>query len=236
MNRKLVPPVCEYCQARLSSVFTELSNSEMSLVSENHNCNYYRKGQIVFLEGNYPLGLFCINRGRVKIAQMGNEGREQIIRLAKAGDIIGYRALISGESYTASAIAIEDARICIIPSKVFFALLQKNAGLTARMMKLLAGDLKEAEKKVTHFAQKTVMERIAEALLMLKEYYGHEEDESSESFAITREEIAKLVGTATATAIRLMADLKKEGIIEIEGKKIKIVNRDALIRIANLYD
>jgi CRP/FNR family transcriptional regulator len=236
MNRKLVTPVCEFCQSRIDSVFSALDDEEVSFLSNTHLCNYYKRGQVVFLEGNHPLGLFCINKGRVKISQMGIEGREQIIRLAKAGDTIGYRALISNESYTATATALEDSRICIVPSKVFFSLLQKSAGLTANLMKLLAGDLKEAERKVTHFAQKSVVERMAEALLMLKEYYGQDDGATVDSFAITREEIARIVGTATETAIRVMTDLRKEGIINIEGKNIVILNRDALVKIANMYD
>ncbi len=103
-------------------------------------------------------------------------------------------------------------------------------------MKLLAGDLKDAERKVTHFAQKTVAERLAETLLMLKDYYGQEDGAPPDSFMITREEIARIVGTATETAIRIMADLRKEGIIQISGRRISILNRDALVRIANLYD
>ncbi len=236
MNRKLVTPVCEFCQARIESVFATLSDEDVSLLSGTHLCNYYRRGQVVFLEGNHPMGLFCINKGRVKISKNGIEGREQIVRLAKAGDIIGYRALISNESYTATATSLEDSRICIIPSKSFFALLQKNAGLTGNLMKLLADDLKDAEKKVTHFAQKTVTERMAETLLMLKEYYGQDEGASLDTFTITREELARIVGTATETAIRVMTELRKEGIIQIDGKNIVITNREALIRIANIYD
>jgi CRP/FNR family transcriptional regulator len=85
-------------------------------------------------------------------------------------------------------------------------------------------------------AQKSVIERLAETLLMLKEYYGYEEDSLSLTITITREEIANIVGTATETAIRLLSDLKKQGIVELEGKKIKILNIEALIKLANLYD
>ncbi len=103
-------------------------------------------------------------------------------------------------------------------------------------MKLLANELKEAESKITNIAQKPVLERLAETLLMLKEYYGIEEDDSSLNITITREEIANIVGTATETVIRLMSELRKEGLIELEGKKIKILKGDKLLKLANLYD
>lgn len=183
-----------------------------------------------------PSGLYCINSGKVKIYQRGYEGKEQIIRLAKNGDILGYRALISGEGYSATATAIEDSKICLIPKEVFYELLQSNAEITKLMMKLLANELKDAESKITNLAQKPVIERLAEALLMLKEYYGNQEDDNSLNINITREEIANIIGTATETAIRLLSELKKEGILDLSGKKITIINNDSLMKLANLYD
>lgn len=206
---------------------------EVTALSTKHLCNYYKRGQAVFLEGNHPMGLFCINKGRVKISQLGAEGKEQIIRHAKEGDVVGYRSLICGEPYNASAIALEESRICIIPSKVFFGLLEKNPEVTSAVMKLLAGDLKSAEMKVTQIAQKSVPERLAEALLMLREYYG---EDDADTLTITREEIARYVGTATETAIRVIAEFKREGLISVEGKRIIILDRVGLVKIANLHD
>ncbi len=183
-----------------------------------------------------PAGLYCINSGKVKIYQCGFEGKEQIIRLAKDGDVIGYRALISGEGYSATATVIEDSKICMIPKEYFFELLQNNPDITRSVMKLLASELKEAESKITNLAQKPVIERLAEVLLMLKEYYGNEDEDNSLNISITREEIANIVGTATETTIRLLSELKKDGILELSGKKIRIINFDSLLKLANLYD
>ena len=148
MNIKLETPSCAECQSRLNNVFCALSDRELKDLSVEKSCNLYRKGQLVFFEGNRPTGLFCVNKGKVKIYQIGIEGKEQIIRLAKDGDILGYRSLISGENYTASASVIEDATICFLPRKTFFDLLQTNSELSSRMMKLLSHDLKAAEKRI----------------------------------------------------------------------------------------
>ncbi|HQY21743.1 MAG TPA: Crp/Fnr family transcriptional regulator [Ignavibacteria bacterium] len=234
--RKFHSPSCESCSSRFKSVFCDLPDEEISQISDSKHCNFYLKGQSLFNEGNHPDGLFCINKGRVKLSQTGFEGKEQIIRLAKDGDVMGYRSLISGETYSASATVMEDSRICIIPKSVFFDLLRKNINLTGKVMKLLADDLKFAQNKITNLAQKPVIERLAEALIMLKEYYGMKEDESYLNITITREEIANIVGTATETTIRLLSELRKEGILELEGKKIKILKNDALLKLANLYD
>lgn len=234
--KKIQLPMCETCKARLDSIFSMLSKEELEMLSLQKHCNYYMKGQVIFMEGSFPIGLFCINSGKVKISQSGFEGKDQIIRLAKDGDIIGYRALISGEAYTATAAVIEDSKICLIPRNVFFGFLQNNADITQRIMKLLAVDLREAVNKITILAQKPVLERLAEVLLMLKEYYGFAEDDPSLNITITREEIANIVGTATETTIRLLSDLRKEGIIDIDGKKIKILKPESLTKLANLYD
>jgi len=234
--RKFHSPSCETCSARFKSVFCDLPDEEVLQISDSKHCNYYLKGQTIFNEGNHPTGLFCINKGRVKLSQTGFEGKEQIMRLAKDGDVMGYRSLISGEPYSASATVMEESRICIIPKNVFFDLVKKNTLLTGKIMKLLADDLKIAQNKIINLAQKPVIERLAETLIMLKEYYGMKDDESYLNITITREEIANIVGTATETAIRLLSELRKDGILELEGKKIKILKSDALLKLANLYD
>jgi len=236
MIKKFNAPSCESCRSRIDSVFCNLSEDDLANLSKQKHCNYYQKGQTVFTEGNTPSGLYCVNNGKIKISHFGFEGKEQIIRLAKDGDILGYRALISGESYSATATVFEESKICFIPKELFFDLLKTNSEITKGVMLLLASELKDAENKITNLAQKPVIERLAEALLMLKEYYGYGDDDNSLNITITREEIANIVGTATETAIRLLSELKKEGIIELSGKKITILKNSSLIKLANLYD
>ncbi|MDZ4711589.1 MAG: Crp/Fnr family transcriptional regulator [bacterium] len=234
--RKFQAPSCESCKARLDSVFCKLTEQELTDLSIQKHCNFFVKGETIFNEGNFPSGLYCINNGRVKIYQNGSDGKEQILRLAKEGDILGYRALISGETYSASASVIEDSKVCLIPKEVFYHLLTSNSDITTKVMKLLATELRDAENKITDLAQKPVIERLAETLLMLKEYYGYNKEDTSLNITVSREEIANIVGTATETAIRLLSDMKKQGIIDLDGKKIKILKSDALIKLANLYD
>jgi len=236
MNIKLESPSCVACQSRLTNVFCTLTDEQLVSLSVEKSCNIYKKGQLVFFEGNRPTGLYCVNKGKVKVFQIGMEGKEQIIRLAKDGDILGYRSLISGEMYTASASIIEDATICFLPKKSFFDLLQTNSELSTRMMKLLSNDLKTAEKRITALAQKPVRERMAETILMLKEFYGLDNEKLTIRANLSREDIANIVGTATETAIRILSEFRSEKIINLVGKKIQIINNDALIRAANVFD
>src|SRR4030095_2811295 len=228
-------PFCDKCHSRLDNVFCSLTNSQMSEMSSEKSCSIYKKGQVIFNEGNRPGGMYCVNKGKIKIFQTGEEGKEQILRLAKEGDILGYRSLISGEAYSASASVMEDAVVCFIPKSTFFGLLQSNAELSSKMMQLLSHDLKEAETRLTGLAQKPVRERMAEVLLMLNEFYGTDEDGSIKA-AVSREDIANIVGTATETAIRILSDFKSEKLIELKGKKIKIINNPALVKVAHVFD
>lgn len=196
----------------------------------------FKKGQVIFSEGGHPLGLFCINDGKVKIEHSGVDGKEQIVRMAKGGDVLGYRALLSNERYNASAVALDDTDVCFIPKDPFFNVLKTSPGLSLDIIKMLSSELRKAEETITDLAQKPVRERMAEALLFLKETYGFEEDGQTINVILSREDIANLVGTATETAIRLLSEFKKDGIVESVGKKLRIANIEKLIKTANIYN
>jgi CRP/FNR family transcriptional regulator len=212
-----------------------LNDNQVNELALDKSCNIYKKGQLIFYEGNRPTGLYCVNQGKVKIFQTGEEGKEQILRLAKEGDLLGYRSLISGEPYSASGAVMEDAVVCYVPRKTFFELLQKNSELSTRMMQLLSHDLKEAEARITGLAQKPVRERMAETILMLREFYGTDDDEIIKA-SVSREDIAGIVGTSTETCIRVIAEFKHEKLIELAGKRIKVANLNGLIKAAHVFD
>ncbi|SEW12395.1 CRP/FNR family transcriptional regulator, anaerobic regulatory protein [Chitinophaga arvensicola] len=229
-------PSCQHCKDRFSSVFCKAEQCNLEQIAEAKVCSVYRKGQVIFHEGAYPFGVYCVNDGKIKLSHSGDDGREQIVRLIKAGDIMGYKALLSNERYTATAMALEDSSICFIPKDLFLSILQKDASLSFEMMRILSSELRKAELKITHLAQKPVRERLAETLLFIKETYGLEEDGHTLSVRLSREEIANLVGTATESAIRLLSEFKKDGMIELEGKKIRLLDMTEIIRTANLQD
>jgi len=229
-------PQCETCKSRFESVFGALNPEQVQDLSLNKGCNFYKKGHIVFHKGSRPTGLYCVNSGKIKVHKTGPDGKDQIVRLVKKGNILGYRAMISGENYSATATVLEAASICFIPRKHFFALLQTNNGFFMRVMELLAGDLRTSEDKMTNLAQKSVRERLAEALLLLEQTYGCEEDEATINVALTRDDLASIVGTATETVIRLLSELKKDKVLSFKGKKITILNHRHLARTAEVWD
>jgi CRP/FNR family transcriptional regulator len=228
--------MCQHCEQRFTSVICKAKHEFLDTINEQKVCTVYKKGQTLFNEGSYPFGVYCINHGKVKLSHLGDDGKEQIIRLLKGGDIIGYRALLSGARYSASAITLEDTQVCFIPKELFMFTLKNDAVMSFELMKLLSDELHRAEIKLTHLAQKPVRERLAETLLFIKETYGYEADGVTLNVRLSREEIANLVGTATESTIRLLSEFKKDNMIDLEGKKIKIINHHELLKTANLQD
>jgi len=236
MQRKPEQIDCANCISRGSSLFCDLHGSELDELNNSKHCVNYKKGQLVFSAGAYPHGLFCVRTGKIKIFQTGDEGKEQIVRMVKSGDVLGYRSLLSGDTYSASAEAIDDSTICFIPKSNFIHLLESNGNLSMQLMKLLSEDLKFAEHKITDIAQKPVRERVAEAILYLIHMYGYDSDGATLNVTLSREDIANIVGTATETTIRLLSELKNDQVIQLNGKRITILNHKELVKVANVWD
>lgn len=233
MNKNKEAPTCELCNARVDNIFAGANKEELDALSASKTCLHFKRGKPIFEEGQRPQGLFCIHEGKVKVYKLGDEGREQIIRLAKPGNVLGYRSLISGEAYKASASALEDSEVCFIPANTIYQLLEENPDISWRMMQIFSDDLKNAESRLTDFSQKPVRERLAQALLSLNEMYG-EDDLGYLNIYLTRQEWANYMGTTTETAIRTISEFNKEGLIEIKGKRIKIKEPDQLDMMAAL--
>ncbi|MBU0505992.1 MAG: Crp/Fnr family transcriptional regulator [bacterium] len=226
---------CDQCDGLSNSLFNHLSPEDLALLDENKTCQVYKKGQIIFHEGNKPMGIYCVQEGSVKIYKTGVDGREQIVRMAKKGDFLGYRTLLGSDVYTAAGAAIVDAVICFIDKQVFFDVVKRNEKMLWLFIELLATELKAAENYIADMAQKTVRERLAEVLLLLKNKYGfHTTERNVLNVTLTRDELASIVGTATETLIRHLSDFKDECVIEVKGRKIKILDLPKLIKIANI--
>jgi CRP/FNR family transcriptional regulator, polysaccharide utilization system transcription regulator len=235
-NRLKEVPSCDKCESANSSVFCVLNKMQLEKLSENKSHIFFKKGQIIFYEGNHPQGLYCIYSGKVKVHKLGPDGKDRILRFAKKGNVIGYRALLSNDKYHASATAIEDSVICLFPRSVYPDQIAPNATLALQLIKLLSSDLKSAEQRAMNMIQKQVKERIAETLLMLRDFFGTESDHMTINTVLTRESIGNIAGTTTETVIRTLSELHKKKIINLVGKKIKIVSNKELLRVANLTD
>ena len=235
VKKNFVIPQCELCDSKPQSVFNELPFDELNEISSTKGCNYYRKGQTIFFEGNNAHGIYCVHKGKIKLHKLGLDGKEQIIRFAKDGDIMGYRSLLSGESYSLSATVLEDSSICHIAKDSLLDLINKDPKFTLKVMSLACKEMGKATDMITKLAQKPVRERLAEVVLLLKETFGVRSDGSID-LQLSREEIASLVGTATESCIRILSEFKRDGLIKLEGKNIFILDSKALMKEGNLFE
>ena len=236
MPDKPLNVVCANCGSRSDSIFGCLDQATLEEIESNKSCIKYKRGQTLFYEGTRPMGIFCINSGKVKVFKLSSQGKEQIINIAKPGDLLGYRAILSEEYYSASATVLEEAAICFIPKEDFMGLLSSNPLFFQRVIKSVCHELGVMREKIADLAQKSVRERLAGSLLMLKETYGVDGDESTLiDIALSREDLANIVGTATETVIRLLSEFKKDGMISLEGKKIKVLKPRELAKEADFY-
>lgn len=239
MQKHLLPVVeadCASCGTRLSGVFAALTVLETEEVTSVKTCTRFDKGDAIIRQDEHPRGIYCIHSGHIKVTRNGPDGREQIIRFAGPGDSLGYAALVSDSPYSYSATAVDTASLCFVPREIIFRLVRENTHLTLRLLQILSHELEDTERRVVEIARKSVRERVAEALLILRETFGYEADGKTLNMTLTREEIADIVGTAPESVIRMLTDLKNEELIETEGRRIRVKNLRGLVAAANLVD
>lgn len=229
----------ELIERNLLDVFNESSFRE--ILSEEVFSKYinsrrkltFHKGEIAFDENENPNGVYFIEKGTMKLSKMGAYGKEQILRFIKDGDLVGYRSVLIGETFKAKAEAMTDVQATFVPKDIFLHLLEIDPKLSFAMLQKFAYELGESSNTITFLAQKTVRERLAEVLLLLEQKLGTD-PEGYIKISLTREEIANLIGTATESAIRLISEFKQDHLIETEGRNIKILNHEKLIKVGHV--
>ncbi len=227
---------CEHCPSLSKGIFCELAATDLKDVSEHKVTNVYKKGQTLFVQGNHPFGLYCISTGNIKVTKIGADGKESIVRIATAGDVLGHRSLFTDQYYTATATALEDTKVCFLDKKFIMKVIQDQPSVSMSVIEKLSTDMGAAENKLSSLHQKNVRERLAELLLLLKESHGEKQEDGRIfiNLKLTREEMATMIGTANETLIRFISEFKDAGLIEQEGKKIFIANEEELIEWANV--
>jgi CRP/FNR family transcriptional regulator, polysaccharide utilization system transcription regulator len=214
-------------------LFSKLKEEELNSLNFDKTCSVYRKGTIIYSEGSRLTGFYCVTGGIIKIYKTGIDGKEQIIRFAQKGDIIAYRSLISQEPACTTARVIDEGILCHIPYSTLLFLIEKNWKFSLQILQIVCRELREANEYITDIAQKTVKERLAEVLIILKESFDSD-NQNYLKITLTREEIANIVGTATESVIRLLSEFRQDKLIDIKGRKIKLLDIKGLRRIANI--
>ncbi len=203
------------------------------LISDQRRINKFKKKQLLYSEGNNSSSLFFVVKGKVKTYKTNEDGREYIVGLHKDGDFIGYLNLLEDAVYSDSAMAMEDVDICVIPRQEFFALLYSNRDIAEKFIKMLSSDVLESEDRLLKLAYNSVRKRVSESLLLLQKNYQKEDDKGRFSMPVSREDLASITGASKETVIRTLSDFKEEGLIDISGSTITIVNETKLKNLRN---
>ncbi|SDS16154.1 cAMP-binding domain of CRP or a regulatory subunit of cAMP-dependent protein kinases [Maribacter dokdonensis] len=218
---------CENCIIRQFNSLRALSKEELKKVSIAKISKKIKKGDALFSEGQKLDGVYCVRNGVSKLSKLSSNGKEQIVKLTNRGEIMGQRSVIAEDYTNLSATAINDMEVCFIPKEIITTTLNTNPYFSLEVLRHMAHDLKEADDVIVNMSQKTVKQRLAEALLYLRQNYGEDEN-GFLLLTLSRDDYANIVGAATESLIRMLSDFKKKGLIKTEGKKIGIVNDCAL--------
>ncbi|ASS49594.1 MAG: Crp/Fnr family transcriptional regulator [Candidatus Fluviicola riflensis] len=221
---------------RSNSIFEGLPENELTYLEERTIETKVKKGQTVFSEGTRPNGIFYLKKGKIKKYKTNSDGKQHIIYICSSGELLGYPALLSDEPYSDSAATLEDSIIGFIPKDDFLTILEESNVLSKKLLTNLSHEFGVLVNGIAAFSYKTVRERLALSLLVMKDKYKSDvDDDKPVEINLSREDLANFVGVAVETLVRLLHDLKKEKLIETEGRKIRILDPKQLIKVANVY-
>jgi CRP-like cAMP-binding protein len=218
---------CESCIVKEFNSLKSLTRDELMRVSSCKTGKIYKKGQVIFEEGETLNGVYCVKDGVCKLTKLSENGKDQVVKLVVKGGLLGKRSLITDQITNLSAVALNDMEMCFIPKSEIMEDLAQNAEFTMDVLKKMANDLRDSDESLVNMAQKSVKRRMAEILMYVHDNFGLD-NEDYLNIVISREDYASIVGTATESAIRILSQFKKEGLISTSGKRIKIEDYNSL--------
>ncbi|MCF6212807.1 MAG: Crp/Fnr family transcriptional regulator [Flavobacteriaceae bacterium] len=223
---------CEHCLVKELNSFKALSKEELSSLHRKKSTIHVKRGEPLFIEGSVLNGIYCLQNGECKVSKLTPNGKDQIVRFIKKGEVVGHKSILSNTSAKLSVTALEDIEVCFIPKKELLELFANNKQFALELTRSLCQSLDKANMTLATMAQKNVRERLAEFLLHFETMFGVDENEFI-AVKLTREEIANAIGTATESAIRLLSEFKRDKIITLNGKQIKLLDKAKLIHISD---
>jgi len=220
---------------KLEDIFTVwdvLTHDERRYVKNNYTIHYFKKHQIIHKEGDTPAHMMLLAAGKVKVYKGGIGNRIQIIRMLKPGEHFGYRAIIANQPYNTNVVAVEASTVYMFKADFFLSMLRHNNALCYRFLEEMAFDLGASDARTVNLTQKHLRGRLAEAILLLKRSYGYEKDEATINIHLSRKDLASLSNMTSSNAIRTLTDFVNERIIAMDGRKLKIINEEQLVKIS----
>jgi len=225
--------VCDFCGLYREGIFCSINDELRHRLDDEKSIQVFEHGQVLFYENSPSFAVFCIQAGRVKLYKTGNQGERYVIRLLGPGEILGYRAVLSGEPYAASAEAVEKTTACLVTRELLLKMLRESPDLAANMMRKLAVELRVSEDQMLSILNQSVRQRAAGLILSLISHNRlAQPGETSAINSLRRTEMAQMIGTTPETFSRTLRELAREGLIEVTSRTISVVNIAALEKIA----
>ena len=232
MAKKRIP--WEEYLDKISDMLDTLTEEQRDILTDHISVIKYKKNDIIYKEGDLPTNLLCLVSGKVKIYKDGVGGRPQIMRVLGETEYFAYRAYMADEPFITAAAAFEPCVVLKIPLGIVTKMIQENAHLGWFFIQKLAHDLGQSDERTVNLTQKHIRGRLAESLLFLKDSYGLEEDGSTLSIYMSREDLANLSKMTTSNAIRTLSAFAGEKLVAIDGRKIKFMNLQGLEKISRI--
>lgn len=199
-------------------------------LSEGRDANKYKKKQVIYAEGNHPIRLFYVQKGKIKTFKRNDDGKELVTELYNEGDFLGHIALLEGTVYKETAEAMEESEIAVIPREEFETLINNNHEVAVQFIRMLAGNVTAKEQQLLGLAYNSLRKKVAEALIHLHKKYSREEQQPF-AIDISRDNLAAIAGTATESLIRTLGDFREEKLISIKEGMILIINEEKLRKL-----
>jgi CRP-like cAMP-binding protein len=185
------------------------------------------KKQTLYTEGKRPKYLYYVNKGKIKVFKTNEDGKEYITHLLTEGDYLGYVPLIENKPYEDNAEVLEEAELTLIPKDVFLSAVENDIEISSKFIKLITKNVKDQEERLLNLAYSSLRKRIAKALVAIYTKLQNA-NHTDQIIDISRDDIARYVGTATESLIRTLSDFKSEKLIEVKEGKIRILSIDRL--------
>lgn len=223
--------VCSLCSCQIgkNTLFTCLNARQLDAFKDVVIISSYKKREVVFMEGDECAGLYIIRTGRVKIVRSSHAGKEQIIKILKPGDMLGFEVLYGGKLYKNTAVAMEDCELCYMEKNSFFSIVVKEPEISKKLIISMGRELGHAYDRIGNLGLMNAREKLAHLLHTLAGEYGVKYDGGIKlNLTLSRLEIAELLGITQETSIRILKSFKDEGILDIRRKEIIIKSLDRL--------
>lgn len=232
MNYKIS---CLDCSNKQCFVQQYCFSDWVTKIDQSKNQTLYKKGQYLFREGDRVFGIYFIQHGKVKVVSTGFNNKEQIVRLATDGHVVGHRGYGS-EIYPIGAIAMDDTLACFVENKILYDAFMTNPKFTYALMMFYSVELRKTEIRLRRLAQMNIREKIADTLLYIQDIYGIDPNDKSLNAIVNRQEMADIAGTTAEQVTRQLTDFEKEKLIAKHGKKVLMLDVDKLKTIIAGHD